>query len=126
MISKITDAEIAPLKVASLPTHPTSPEAYGGRGFNALEMKEAFDALGLYIVDKLNELIGSFSASGIDSIMQSILTPIENKPLYSIITDITGGYFARYLRVLGDTLENTVARISSDLATVKEHLGIIT
>ena len=45
--SKILDSEISGLKVASLPTRPTAPQSFGGKGFTAAEMKAAFDKLPL-------------------------------------------------------------------------------
>ena len=54
---KITDSEIEQLKVASLPSRPTAPPSFGGRGYTAKEMKEAFDKLPLFIIGRLNSLI---------------------------------------------------------------------
>ena len=54
---KITDSEIEQLKVASLPSRPTAPPSFGGRGYTAKEMKEAFDKLPLFIIARLNSLI---------------------------------------------------------------------
>lgn len=54
---KITARDIADLKISALPTRPTAPQAFGGKGYTATEMKEAFDRLPLYIVDRYNELI---------------------------------------------------------------------
>ena len=47
---KIMDSDISALKVASLPTRPTAPKEYGGMGYKATEMKEAFDKLPEYII----------------------------------------------------------------------------
>ena len=54
---KITDSEIESLKVASLPTRPTAPTAFGGKGYTATQMKEAFDKLPLRIIEEFNLLI---------------------------------------------------------------------
>ena len=54
---KITDSEIEPLCVASLPTRPTAATAFGGKGYTSQEMKEAFDLLPNLIAARLNSLI---------------------------------------------------------------------
>ena len=46
---KITDGDIADKRVASLPTRPTAPMAFGGKGYTPTELKEAFDKLKDYI-----------------------------------------------------------------------------
>ena len=43
--------------IASLPTRPTAPSAFGGKGYTATEMKAAFDQLPLLIIERLNSLI---------------------------------------------------------------------
>ena len=48
---KITDGDINDKKVASLPTRPTAPAAFGGKGYTATELKEAFDSLPLFLVN---------------------------------------------------------------------------
>ncbi len=53
----ITEEELEPLKVASLPTRPTAPEYFGGLGYSAKNMKEAFDRLPLFLAEVLNSLI---------------------------------------------------------------------
>lgn len=65
---KITDSEISERRIASLPTRPNAPTAFGGRGYSAAEMKEAFDRLPLLIAERLNALLdditnGSLAAS---------------------------------------------------------------
>ena len=59
---KITDGEIADLRVASLPTRPTAPFEFGGKGYTALQMKRAFDKLPVFIVERLNLLIDDISS----------------------------------------------------------------
>ena len=65
---KITDSEIIERQIASLPTRPNAPTAFGGRGYSAAQMKEAFDRLPLLIAERLNALLdditnGSLAAS---------------------------------------------------------------
>ena len=42
---KITDADVAKLKVSSLPSRPTAPRSFGGAGFTAADIPEAVTAL---------------------------------------------------------------------------------
>lgn len=58
---KISESEISTLKVSSLPTRPTAPTSYGGRGYTSLEMKMAFDLLPLFIIERYNALIDELS-----------------------------------------------------------------
>lgn len=58
----ILDSEIEEIKIANLPTRPTAPEHYGGKGYTAKDMKEAFDRLPLFIIERLNSLIDDVRA----------------------------------------------------------------
>ena len=80
--NKITDSEIESLRVASLPTRPTAATAFGGKGYTATEMKEAFDKLPLRIIRGFNSLI--------DEIEDGSLTQIlcEFEPLATLISDM--------------------------------------
>ena len=71
---KIEEAEIASLKVSSLPTRPTASYAFGGRGYTASEMKAAFDKLPEYIIEKLNLLIDDLLREGDESDVGSYKT----------------------------------------------------
>ncbi len=75
----IKNEEIESLKVAALPNRPTAPEEYGGSGFSAREMKEAFDRLPLYLMEKYNELISDIEAEGEDSVAHSIKIGLGEK-----------------------------------------------
>ncbi|MBQ7314885.1 MAG: hypothetical protein IJW83_02640 [Clostridia bacterium] len=57
MTTKILPSEIADIKIASLPTRPTAPTSFGGKGYTASDMKAAFDRLPLFIIERLNALI---------------------------------------------------------------------
>ena len=54
---KITDAEMAPLRVASLPTRPTASSSFGGGGYTSNRLKAEFDKLPELIAARLNSLI---------------------------------------------------------------------
>ena len=65
--TKITQSESEPLLIASLPTRPTAPSAFGGKGFTATEMKAAFDRLPLLIIERLNSLVDDIESGDICS-----------------------------------------------------------
>ena len=65
---QIQPADIADILIASLPSRPTAPTSLGGKGYGASQMKEAFDKLPLYIVERYNELIADVNDLGEDSL----------------------------------------------------------
>lgn len=79
---KISDSEIESLKIASLPTRPTAPTAFGGKGYTAIEMKQAFDKLPLRIIREFNSLISEIENG---AVCQRLC---ELEPLASLIADI--------------------------------------
>ncbi len=56
-LSEITAYEMRTLGVESLPTRPTSPREFGGRGYTPQELKQAFDRLPRLIAKRYNELV---------------------------------------------------------------------
>ena len=80
---KIPDSEIESLRVASLPTRPTAPTAFGGKGYSATEMKEAFDKLPLRIVDAFNLLVAEIEAG----VIADDLAKAE--PFAQLISDVS-------------------------------------
>lgn len=56
-IQTIKESELAQAAVASLPSRPNAQPQFGGRGYTAKELKEAFDRLPRLIAQRLNELI---------------------------------------------------------------------
>ena len=119
---KISPDEIADIKVSSLPTRPTAPTAFGGRGYTASEMKAAFDMLPLFIIERLNSLISYIKSDPADeSIASDILTGIsEGHTLSDLFRDIKDGSFADKFTVLGDTLPGVLANIRLDIERVEE------
>jgi hypothetical protein len=65
---KITEGDIADKKVASLPTRPTAPTAFGGKGYTPTELKEAFDKLALHVIERFNELIDDITGAPEDNV----------------------------------------------------------
>ena len=70
----ITQSEITERAVSSLPTRPTAPASFGGKGYTATDMKAAFDRLPRFIAERLNSLIedtaaleADLAAHGIDA-----------------------------------------------------------
>ena len=124
MINKILDGDIADLKVSSLPTRPTAPTAFGGRGFTSTEMKAAFDKLPLHIVQRLNELIEAIGTVGDGSLAAEILTDIsEEHTLADLFEDIKNGTAAQYVRVGDVSLEALADTLLSSVAAIKRDMG---
>lgn len=114
----ITGAETAPLKVSSLPSRPTAPTSFGGKGYSAREMKEAFDRLPLFIIERLNSLILDISSG---EVLSGIPTGIgEGKTLKDILSGLGSGELAGYLTVLGKSLVETILEINEKLSE-SEH-----
>ena len=114
---KITDEEIAEIRVSSLPTRPTAPSSFGGRGFTAAEIKSAFDRLPAFIIERFNSLLTDIESVGEDSISSAIKTGLsDGHSLCDMLSDIGNGNFANYLSV-GD------GSLASELAQIKERLS---
>lgn len=110
--TKILTEEICDLTVSSLPTRPTSPIALGGRGYSPTEMKQAFDKLPLFIIERFNSLIDDIHGEGEEKITDSIPSGIsEGHTVEDMLKDITEGSFASYLTVLDKSLSVHIAEI---------------
>ena len=118
--TKITAEEIEDLKVSSLPTHPTAPTAYGGKGYTAREMKEAFDKLPLFIIERFNALINDVKREGDGSLASSMPSGIRsNHTLADLLSDIKSGGLAAYLAVGNSSLEAKLAENESTLEAMR-------
>ena len=105
--TKINNEDIWELKISSLPTRPTAPTAFGGAGFSAKEMKEAFDKLPLYIVSKYNDLIDDILSG---EIAEQLPTGIKaDHTLSSLLSDITNGNLSSYFMISGASLGSILA-----------------
>ncbi len=123
--SKITEGNISDLKVASLPTRPTAPTSFGGKGFTATEMKEAFDKLPLYIIECFNDLIDSITDPPNTSVASEIKTGIsDGHTLSSMFSDIAGGNFITYLSAFDTTLAEYLLALRRDIDRIASSLGI--
>ena len=116
--------EIEELKVASLPSRPTASAALGGKGFTAREMKEAFDKLPLFILERLNLLIEELSAEGSDSYVGSFQTGIKtDHTLNDLFLEIKGGNFINYLKIDGTPLADKLRLIEEEISAIKARTG---
>ncbi len=110
--TKITDAEIAELKISSLPTRPTSPTAFGGSGYTSRELKDAFDRLPLLLAERYNALLEDITALGDGSLAADIPTGIEEEhTLADLFSDVTNGNLATRIRVGEETLYSVINRL---------------
>ena len=121
---QIQPADIADILIASLPSRPTAPTSLGGKGYGASQMKEAFDKLPLYIVERYNELIADVSDLGEDSLASAIPTGIrEGHSLNDLFVDIENGGIAGYLTFLGKSLSEHVYTLYEEIEELKTRLN---
>ena len=92
----ISSNEYEDLKISNLPTCPTADTRYGGYGYSASQMKQAFDALALFAIDKLNLLIADIkAASPSESICAVLKTGIKRDHSFkNLLEDVTNGNLA--------------------------------
>ena len=124
MTTKILNSEICDLTVASLPTRPTAPTAYGGNGFSAGQMKAAFDRLPLFIVERFNSLIEDINSVGEGSLAAALKTGIsDGHTLSELFSDVTNGNFASYLSVGESSLAARLAELELRLSLIENKGG---
>lgn len=122
----INSAEISDMKVSSLPTRPTAPGNFGGRGYTARDMKEAFDRLPLYIIERINSLIADISAEGEGSLVSEIPTGIAEAPrLSDVLGDVKSGELAAYLSIGTETLGARMQRLAENEARIDGILELL-
>jgi hypothetical protein len=115
---KIKSSDIEALKISSLPTRPTAAAAFGGKGYNATEMKEAFDKLPLHIVEKFNAFIDLMSAEGENSIYAKInISP--SYTVYDLFLDMFNGNLANMICVDADSVAVKILKIEERLAKLE-------
>ena len=113
--TKITNADITPLRVSSLPSRPTAPKAYGGLGYTAAQMKSAFDAFPMFLANKFNALMTDITATGENSMAAAMKTGISSgHTLYDMFLDIKSGDFA-LMAALAE-LEERLSALEAGLA----------
>ena len=125
MIEKITQEKVQELCVASLPTRPNAPANLGGGGLSSTEIKNAFDALTLSVIEKYNALIDAIGSVGEGSLASKVKTGIsEEHTLENMFEDLKTGDFASYLMVGENTLAAEIAKIYVSLNQIKARLGL--
>ena len=123
--TKITNADITPLRVSSLPSRPTAPKAYGGLGYTAAQMKSAFDAFPMFLANKFNALMTDITATGENSMAAAMKTGISSgHTLYDMFLDIKSGDFASYLDTGGRSLMAALAELEERLAALEAGLAV--
>lgn len=120
MITKqITESEIQPLSIASLPTRPTAPTAFGGRGYSSVEMKECFDKLPRLAIERLNLLIGELESGMVENLVLALSTGIaEGHTLADFLREFSTGELAMRLpfgtgsQTLGEVLPALIEKVN--------------
>ncbi len=121
---KILDSEISDLKIASLPSRPTAPSAFGGRGYTAKDMKEAFDKLPLFIIEKFNTLLDDISSTGENSLASSLPTGLyDGHTLASLFEDITNGAFAEILSLGEESLSEYIINLEEKMKKTDDAIS---
>ena len=116
----ILSSEIASLRISSLPSRPTAPVSFGGRGYTAGQMKAAFDALPLYIIDRLNALIEELEGEDFSSTLLNAYTGIrEGHTLADLASDVKSGNLAEYLVVQDRTLSGAIENLTLRIVTLE-------
>lgn len=111
--TKITSTEAEPLLIASLPTRPTAPSAFGGRGYTATEMKAAFDRLPLLIIERFNELVGDIEDG---AAFASVPTGIDGAPTVAeLLRAFTAGTLASVITYRDTTLTAFLEALRADV-----------
>lgn len=122
---KITDTDIADIKISSLPTRPTSPQAFGGKGYTATDMKEAFDKLPLFIIEKFNSLIDDITGEEGESVADAIKTGLgDTHTLSDMFSDIVSGNFILYTAAPEGSLGEYLLKLRADINAISEKLNI--
>ena len=87
-------------------------------------MKAAFDALPLFIIERLNALLDDLSAEGAGAVSSEIKTGLsEGHTLYEMFSDIGNGGFASYLDVGGRSLLTELSDIKVRLSELEAKNG---
>ncbi len=109
-IQKITDQEVRSLWVQRLSDTPNRAGRYGTPGLTAAEVKAAYDALSLRIVEAYNTLVDAIESG---KLTESI-PAFADRTLHEVLADIKNGNFAAYLSVDG---LRTLSRLAAEFDT---------
>ena len=123
---KIYNSDVRDILISSLPSRPTAPPAFGGKGYGASEMKEAFDKLPLYIIERYNELLSDVTDLGENSLAGAIPTGIKDgQKLNNLFEDLASGELATYFGFLGKSLLSHVIGIYAALDALDSRISDI-
>jgi len=124
--TKILNSDIETLKISALPTKPTAPKSLGGAGYTSKEMKEAFDKLPLFIIERFNTLIEDINDTGEDSLAASINTGLgESHTLADLFDDIKSGVMATYFTVFGESLLSHILNMKNEIDLLKSRFDAL-
>ena len=116
----ILESEYASLRISALPSRPTASSAFGGRGYTATQLKEAFDRLPLLLIERFNRLLEDIGGTGEGSLSAALPTGIEEgHTLKKLFEDVKSGTLATYLSVGGRTLAEALDRAEGTLADME-------
>ena len=104
----ILTTEIDYLKISSLPSRPTAPTAYGGRGLSSKEMRQAFDKLSLFIIERFNNLLSDVESGELAASL--VVDSDEGTTLLDIVNALKGGAASLSLSY---EMEDVKARLSA-------------
>lgn len=116
--SKITEAEMAPLRIASLPTRPTANSSFGGGSYSSREMKAAFDKLPELIAARLNSLIDDINDGSIANAIPTGVSSAET--LGEIFLAMSEQRLASLIMINGTSLESRLEKIENEIASLKK------
>ena len=120
----IPESEYAPLCVAALPSRPTASSAFGGKGYTATQLKQAFDRLPLLIIQRFNALLADIGGTGEGSLANAIPTGLESgHTLARLFEDLKSGTFSTYVDVGGRSLYHLLTEMESTLNTLVLLMG---
>lgn len=121
--TKLTEAEMQPLRISSLPTRPTAPTAFGGKGYTSVQMKEAFDLLPNLIAERFNALIEDITSGELaDSLPNDSCEELPT--LGALFSGIKSGALADAITVLGASLTSTIASLRADINKLAEKANV--
>ena len=120
----ISESEYTALRISALPSRPTASSAFGGKGYTASQLKEAFDQLPMLLVERFNALLEDIGRSGEDSLADSIPTGLEsNHTLAQLFDDVQSGTLATYLQVGDQSLFDQLTAMKSKLDSLSGGSG---
>lgn len=122
--TKILPSETDHLRISSLPTRPTAPTEYGGRGYTSADMKAAFDKLPLLIIERFNSLMDDIADDKEHSLLSALSTGLyEGHTVSDLIDDLKNGSFSAYLTVSGESLAAVIEGMRYDIEKLCEDFS---